>query len=224
MVRHLAFCPWAPLEHAATADHGWVAVLQSRGAASGSTLADGGSRAQRRSPRQAGTLREPLFRLPRTYGTHWEVGTASTVATRDERFRTFDGRAETAGWHASALRARYRTGYHSYPGPVRRTPGPAEASGQDLRVLIDQRRDAIKAAVARHRGRRVRIFGSVARGEERAGSDIDFLVEFGSGSSLFDLMHLNRELEDLLDHRVDVVSEGGLKERDYEILDEAAEL
>lgn len=37
---------------------------------------------------------------------------------------------------------------------------------EDLRVLVDQRRDAIKAAVARHRGRRVRIFGSVVRGAE----------------------------------------------------------
>lgn len=122
------------------------------------------------------------------------------------------------------MSVRHTAGQASYRGRVSRTRSGARGSDQDLRVLVDERRDVIKAAVARHRGRRVRIFGSVARGEEHQGSDIDLLVEFSPGSSLFDLMHLNRELEELLDHRVDVVSEGGLKERDHEILDEASEL
>lgn len=46
-----------------------------------------------------------------------------------------------------------------------------------LRTLVDAKRDEIKAIVSRHGGRSVAIFGSVARGEERADSDIDFLVE-----------------------------------------------
>jgi hypothetical protein len=50
------------------------------------------------------------------------------------------------------------------------------------------------------------------------------LVDFVPGSSLFDLMRLNRELEGLLRHPVDVVSRGGLRARDQAILDEAIEL
>jgi predicted nucleotidyltransferase len=65
------------------------------------------------------------------------------------------------------------------------------------------------------------LFGSVARGEDHAGSDIDFLVEFEAGSSLFDLLHLRDELVEILDVDVDVVSAGGLLDRDDHIRDEA---
>jgi predicted nucleotidyltransferase len=68
------------------------------------------------------------------------------------------------------------------------------------------------------------LFGSVARGDEDARSDIDLLVDFTAGSSLFDLLDLTRELEELLGRSVDVVSVGGLKERDAAITDEALEL
>jgi len=67
----------------------------------------------------------------------------------------------------------------------------------------------------------VALFGSVARGDDTASSDIDFLVEFTSGSSLFDLMDLQEALEGLLGVSVDVVSIGGLKERDERIRREA---
>jgi predicted nucleotidyltransferase len=98
------------------------------------------------------------------------------------------------------------------------------AGGASLRALVEGHRDEIKAVAARHHGRRVRLFGSVARGQEREGSDIDRLVDFAPGSSLFDLLRLNRELEELLHHTVDVVSSGGLKARDRAILDEAIDL
>lgn len=68
---------------------------------------------------------------------------------------------------------------------------------------------------------RYRITGSVARGEERPGSDIVFLVQFEPGSSLFDLMDLEAALEELLGVQVDVVSEGGLKGRDRQLREEA---
>jgi predicted nucleotidyltransferase len=90
-----------------------------------------------------------------------------------------------------------------------------------LKAVVAEHRDEIFAAVRRHRGRRVRIFGSLARGTDHADSDIDFLVDFENGSSLFDLMHLTEELERLLSRPVDVISAGGLKPRDLEILDEA---
>jgi uncharacterized protein len=99
-----------------------------------------------------------------------------------------------------------------------RARGAGEVS---LRALVEQHRNDIKAAAARHHGKRVRLFGSVARGEERDESDIDLLVDFSPESSLFDLLHLNQELEQLLRRPVDVVSRGRLKARDRAILDEA---
>lgn len=90
-----------------------------------------------------------------------------------------------------------------------------------LRQLVEERREEINAVVRGHRGRSVAIFGSVARGEERQGSDIDLLVEFEPGSSLFDLMRLEDELSALLGVQIDVVSAGGLKDRDDDIRREA---
>jgi predicted nucleotidyltransferase len=74
-------------------------------------------------------------------------------------------------------------------------------------------RGAILALAARHGARNVRVFGSVARGEADATSDIDFLVDFAPGRSLLDLAALLVDVEDLLGHPVDVVTEPGVKAR-----------
>lgn len=58
--------------------------------------------------------------------------------------------------------------------------------------------------------RNVRIFGSVARGEDRQDSDIDFLVDLDSGRTLFDLGKLLMDLTDLLGRQVEVVESGCL--------------
>jgi uncharacterized protein len=92
------------------------------------------------------------------------------------------------------------------------------------RELLEAKRDDIYTIVRRNRGRSVAVFGSVARGEESATSDIDLLVEFELGSSLFDLLHMSEELESLLGVHVDVVSVGGLKDRDDHIRREAVPL
>lgn len=68
------------------------------------------------------------------------------------------------------------------------------------------------------------MFGSVARGEDGPDSDIDLLVDFEADSSLFDLLHLTQLLEELLGRSVDVVSTGGLKDRDRTIRAEAVDL
>ncbi len=94
----------------------------------------------------------------------------------------------------------------------------------DLRALIDEHTEEIKAAVFRHRGRRIALFGSVARGDATGHSDIDFLVEFEPGSSLLDLLRLQDELTETLGRPVDVVSVGGLKPRDQHIRAEAVPL
>jgi uncharacterized protein len=74
-------------------------------------------------------------------------------------------------------------------------------------------RGQILTIAARHGAGNVRVFGSVARGEADAASDIDVLVDFEPGRSLLDLAALLVDLEDLLGHPVDVVTEPGLKAR-----------
>ena len=74
-------------------------------------------------------------------------------------------------------------------------------------------RDKILQLAEQYGARRVRVFGSVARRQDDAGSDIDFLVDMEPGRSLFDLGGLLVDLEKLLNSKVDVVTERGLKER-----------
>jgi predicted nucleotidyltransferase len=75
---------------------------------------------------------------------------------------------------------------------------------------VELNRSAILDVAARHGARNVRVFGSVARGDDRPGSDIDLLVEMASDRSLLDLVALEQELETLLRRPVDVVTEGSL--------------
>lgn len=63
----------------------------------------------------------------------------------------------------------------------------------------------------RHDVKRAAIFGSFARGSARAGSDVDFLIEYeGNDKSLFDLVDLKSELEDILGRKVDLVTYGSI--------------
>jgi predicted nucleotidyltransferase len=88
-------------------------------------------------------------------------------------------------------------------------------------MIVEAQSDEINELVRRHRGRSVSLFGSAARGDDHVAGDFDFLVEFEPGSSLFDLMDLEEALASLLGAPVDVVSVGGLKERDNHIRSEA---
>jgi hypothetical protein len=78
---------------------------------------------------------------------------------------------------------------------------------------ISEKRAQILRVAAAHGARNVRVFGSVARGDSGAESDVDLLVEFESGRSLLDHAALQIELEALLGRRVDVASERGLRPR-----------
>lgn len=73
--------------------------------------------------------------------------------------------------------------------------------------------DEIRAIAARWGVRRLRVFGSVARGDATPSSDVDFVVEFEPGRSLFDHGGLLMDLQDALGCPVDVVSERGLRPR-----------
>ncbi len=78
---------------------------------------------------------------------------------------------------------------------------------------LRERREEILQIAAKHGARTIRVFGSIARGDEDEKSDLDLLVEMEEGRSLLDLGGLLMELQDLLGCRVDVVTEKGLRER-----------
>jgi uncharacterized protein len=82
-----------------------------------------------------------------------------------------------------------------------------------LNELLQEKREDILRIATRRGASNVRIFGSVARGEADSKSDIDLLVDLEPGRSLFDLGGLLMDLQDLLGHKVDVVTERGLRER-----------
>jgi predicted nucleotidyltransferase len=95
----------------------------------------------------------------------------------------------------------------------------------DVHKLLKEKREAILQIAARHGARNIRVFGSVARGDADAQSDIDFLVDLEPGRSLLDLGGLLMDLRDLLGQNVEVVTERGLKPRIRErVLHEAVTL
>lgn len=69
--------------------------------------------------------------------------------------------------------------------------------------LLDQRSALIEAAGRRH-ARDVRVFGSVARGQDGTHSDVDLLVTLDRDAKPLDLVSLACDAEDLLGVRVDV--------------------
>ena len=83
----------------------------------------------------------------------------------------------------------------------------------DISELLKDKREEILHIATRHGARNVRLFGSVARGEARPDSDVDFLVELEKGRSLLDLGGLLMDLQELLHRKVDVVTEKGLRAR-----------
>jgi predicted nucleotidyltransferase/DNA-binding XRE family transcriptional regulator len=82
----------------------------------------------------------------------------------------------------------------------------------------------VKKIAADHQAVALKVFGSVARGQDRPGSDVDLLITFGPDATLYDQIELAQKVEDLLGVGVDVVSEGGLCERHAAILAEAKAL
>lgn len=78
-----------------------------------------------------------------------------------------------------------------------------------LELLRQQRNEILKLA-SQHGARNVRIFGSAARGDAGTDSDIDFLVELEPDRTLFDLGALVMDLQDLLDRKIDVVTDDSI--------------
>ena len=93
-----------------------------------------------------------------------------------------------------------------------------------LESLRRYRRE-ILAMAARHGARNVRVFGSIARGDDHQESDVDFLVDIEPGRSLIDVIALEQDLTQLLGRKVEVLTEEGLSPYlQQRILAEAATL
>lgn len=74
-----------------------------------------------------------------------------------------------------------------------------------LKGLEDEIRKDYKAEI-------IGVFGSYVRGEQKEGSDVDILVRFLEGATLFDLVGLGDFLEEKLRVKVDIVSERALRQ------------
>jgi uncharacterized protein len=84
-------------------------------------------------------------------------------------------------------------------------------AAQSISEVVRAKREAIIRLAERYGASQVRLIGSAARGDDRPGSDIDFLVTWAEESSLLDQAALTIELESLLGRKVDLASDGWLK-------------
>lgn len=83
-----------------------------------------------------------------------------------------------------------------------------------LKDLLQEKREEIINIAAKHGAFNIRIFGSVARGEDTPDSDIDFLIDYDINKiTPWFPVGLIRDLEKVLEQKVDVVTQTGLKER-----------
>ena len=78
---------------------------------------------------------------------------------------------------------------------------------EDLIARIQQ----VESELRTHAVQAVWLFGSVARNEATAGSDVDVLVDFSAPVTLFQFVRLRRRLEVVLGRRVDLVTREALK-------------
>lgn len=79
--------------------------------------------------------------------------------------------------------------------------------------LLEANRAAVREIALRHRVRSVRVFGSVLRGEDADGSDLDVLVEPTGDTTLMDIAAIQLELERLLGINVDVLTPNALPDK-----------
>ena len=80
---------------------------------------------------------------------------------------------------------------------------------------IRAKRDEIYAIAKRHKAEKLWVFGSCARREERPDSDVDILVKFNDGASLFDQGAIQAGLSSVLGQDVDVVDSDALTREPY---------
>ena len=77
-------------------------------------------------------------------------------------------------------------------------------------IALQTHRLAIRSVVERHNARNERVFGSVLRGEDQEGSDLDILIDPTPDTTLFDIGAIRHELLQLLGVQVDVLTPNAL--------------
>ena len=133
-------------------------------------------------------------------------GTLAEVARQVANVAVHDPRPTATGPRGSGRRV-YHEHMTELAAPTRRPlAGP---TGR----LVATHRSELRDVLRRHGVKNARIFGSVARGDDHEGSDLDLLVDFAPGTSLVDIISIQEELESVLGAAVDVVPDSGLKER-----------
>jgi uncharacterized protein len=73
--------------------------------------------------------------------------------------------------------------------------------------LIREKRDVILQLASRYGASNVRLFGSVARGEDRPDSDIDILISAADHVTMFDLVGLWLDLQNVLNRPVSLITD-----------------
>ena len=76
--------------------------------------------------------------------------------------------------------------------------------------LLKHKREQILSIAHAHGALRVKVFGSLARGEATEASDIDLLVDLKKGASLLDIVAIKQDIEDLLGRKVEVVTSSSI--------------
>ena len=79
-----------------------------------------------------------------------------------------------------------------------------------IQEIVKEKREEILSISAKHGAKNIRVFGSVARGDAKADSDLDLLVDVGPNHSPFFPGGLLADLEELLGKKVDIVTAEGL--------------
>lgn len=92
-------------------------------------------------------------------------------------------------------------------------PGSTASARGPIGRWLRRRRAVVLALAEKYGVSNLRIFGSVARGDEGPDSDLDLLVHLPQGAGLFLLGRFTQELEDLLHVDVDVTRDDGVKPR-----------
>ncbi|MCL2422536.1 MAG: nucleotidyltransferase family protein [Micrococcales bacterium] len=77
--------------------------------------------------------------------------------------------------------------------------------------LVTAHRTELREVLRRHSVTNPMLFGSVARGDDHPGSDVDILVDFPPGTGLFSIAQMQAELEEVVGVDVDLVPAAGLK-------------
>lgn len=80
-------------------------------------------------------------------------------------------------------------------------------------LALQANRVAIRMVVERHRACNARVFGSVVRGDDHEGSDLDILIDPTSNTTLMDVAKIQVELEQLLGVSVDVLTPKALPDK-----------